>query len=218
MTLCVQYGCGFRAPATWLNFDSSPTLRFERLPVLGRIYTKNEARFPAEVRYGDIVKGLPVAAGSVDKLYACHVLEHLAYEDAQCALANSYSLLKAGGIFRMVVPDLYSRAARYMARSGEPSAALDFLDSTLLGRRQKPLGLMGFFSATFGGANHLWMWDEASLGAALQRAGFVAIRRCTFGDSHDAQFAMVEQQDRFVDGDIVELAMECRKPNHSNSL
>ncbi|MCP5113600.1 MAG: hypothetical protein GY953_22435, partial [bacterium] len=51
--LYVHYGCHFTAPDGWLNFDASPTLRFERFPILGRLYTKNESRFPPNVRYGD---------------------------------------------------------------------------------------------------------------------------------------------------------------------
>src|SRR5882724_7131927 len=31
----VHYGCLFCAPESWLNFDASPTLRFERIPILG---------------------------------------------------------------------------------------------------------------------------------------------------------------------------------------
>ena len=54
--LYVQYGCGFSAPEGWKNFDASPTLQFERLPVIGRLFTKNASRFPENVRYGDIVK------------------------------------------------------------------------------------------------------------------------------------------------------------------
>ena len=37
----VQYGCGFSTCNGWRNFDASWTLRFERIPVIGRIYTKN---------------------------------------------------------------------------------------------------------------------------------------------------------------------------------
>jgi hypothetical protein len=29
----VQYGCGYSAPNSWVNFDASPTLRFERIPI-----------------------------------------------------------------------------------------------------------------------------------------------------------------------------------------
>lgn len=102
----VQYGCGWSAPEAWLNFDSSPTLRFERLPLIGKLYTRNARRFPANVRYGDVVKGLPVADKSCDGIYASHVLEHLAFADFEKALTNTFRYLKPGGTFRLVVPDL----------------------------------------------------------------------------------------------------------------
>jgi len=54
----VQYGCGWSAPINWRNFDASPTLRFERIPIVGRFYTKNASRFPRNVEFGDIVCGL----------------------------------------------------------------------------------------------------------------------------------------------------------------
>ncbi len=73
----VQYGCGHSAPDGWLNYDASFTLRVERFPLGGRFVRKNAQRFPANVSFGDIVKGLPVSDASVDGVYASHVLEHL---------------------------------------------------------------------------------------------------------------------------------------------
>ncbi len=56
--LYLQYGCGWDAPDGWLNFDASPTLRIERIPVIGRSISaaikRNAARFPRNVHYGDI--------------------------------------------------------------------------------------------------------------------------------------------------------------------
>ena len=75
--LYIQYGCGLSAPMEWRNFDASPTLRFERLPVIGQFYTKNDKRFPTNVEYGDIVKGLPVEINSCKGVYCSHILEHL---------------------------------------------------------------------------------------------------------------------------------------------
>lgn len=37
----VNYGCGFTAPKEWTNFDASPTLLWERIPVIGKMYPKN---------------------------------------------------------------------------------------------------------------------------------------------------------------------------------
>ncbi len=212
-SVSVQFGCGWDAPAGWLNFDASPTLLFERIPLIGSIYTKNAARFPRNVKYGNIVTGLPLQPGCVDRLYASHVIEHLAYDDAIRALNNCLTILKPGGVFRLIVPDLRERARRYLlaSESSDPMAAATFLDSTLLGQRHRPKGLMAILGAAFGGSDHRWMWDEPALTKALRDVGFAHVRRCQFGDSDDSSFALVESQGRFIDGDIHELALECRK-------
>jgi hypothetical protein len=97
-SLYVHYRCHHCVPSQWLNFDASPTLRLERLPVVGRLVRKNARRFPANVIYGDIVHGLPVKANSCDGVYCSHVLEHLALEDCRRALVNTYRIMKRGDI------------------------------------------------------------------------------------------------------------------------
>ncbi len=208
--LYVQYGCGFCAPDGWKNFDASPTLRFERLPIIGRLLTKNANRFPENVRYGDIVKGLPLADGTVDAVYASHILEHLALEDFYVALHNTWRLLKAGGVFRLIVPDLRWRAEVYVGASahGNPEASSAFLRSCCLGIETRPRGLWRMMISTFGHSRHLWMWDEPALSAALQAAGFQNIRRAKIGDSIDPMFGKIEEEGRFFDGTHPELAME----------
>jgi len=205
----VQYGCGLSAPANWLSFDASLRLRFERVPVLGRM----SRLFPPNVMYGDIVKGLPVQLGSAARLYASHVLEHLSYCDAVAALKNSYSVLRPGGVFRLIVPDLAVRASRYVERvkAHDACAAHDFLDSLMMSERRSRSVGVDVFSA-LGNSRHRWMWDEASMAEALERSGFIDIRRCAFGDSPDEAFSEVEDIGRFIDGGLQELAMECRRP------
>jgi hypothetical protein len=193
----VQYGCGFCAPESWVNFDASPTLRFERVPVIGRLYTRNSRRFPPAVRYGDIVRGLPIPLGGCDGIYASHVLEHLALSDCSRALTNTRSYLKSGGIFRLVVPDLAQIAGRYVqSRDGHA-----FMRESGLGRQSR-----SWTSEVFGNSAHLWLWDEYSMGDALRKAGFTSIRRAAFNDSSDVRFCEVEQLERFEGC----LAMECR--------
>jgi hypothetical protein len=57
------------------------------------------------------------------------------------------------------------------------------------------------------------MWDEKSMRAALEKSGFVKVRRCRFNDSEDEHFRLVEKLDRFHDASvgIDECAMEARK-------
>jgi SAM-dependent methyltransferase len=194
----VQYGCGRSAPEEWTNFDASFALKWERLPVLGR-YTKNPVRFPANVRPGDIVKGLPVADESCEAVYASHVLEHLTLEDFHKALQNTHRMLRNGGIFRLVVPDLEWFAREYIARldRGDPNANTFFLLKTILGCKSKEPGLMGLAKKLFKTSAHLWMWDEISMTQALDEHRFRQIRRCHLGDCEDAMFSLVEDRGRF---------------------
>lgn len=192
----VQYGCGWSAPEGWRNFDSSPTLRFERLPLIGHIYTKNDTRFPENVEYGDIVKGLPIPSESCKGVYSSHVLEHLALEDFRIALLNTLKILVPGGVFRLVVPDLEYSARRYV-ESLSNAAAFEFIRATHLGRESRPRGIKGLAATWLGNSHHLWMWDYTSIQLELAEAGFAGVRRATFGDSSDPMFRTVEKEDRW---------------------
>lgn len=205
--LYLQYGCGFSSPAGWRNFDASPTLRFERLPVIGKLYKKNEVRFPSNIEYGDIVKGLPVPSGSCTGIYASHILEHLSLEDFRTALKNTHGLLHSGGIFRLVVPDLETLAEKYLLSTDARAAEL-FMRETSLGYEHRQRGIKAVIKNLLGNSVHLWMWDFKSLEHELTTVGFMNVRRCRFGDSSDPMFALVEDAERFVDA----VAVECLKP------
>ncbi|KRQ01516.1 hypothetical protein AOQ72_08605 [Bradyrhizobium yuanmingense] len=212
----VQYGCGYSAPPEWTNFDSSPTIRLERLPVVGRLVKKNATRFPENILVADIVRGLPIADGSADGVYASHVLEHLAREDFETALKNTYRMLKPGGLFRLIVPDLEARTRLYMEKleSGQVDANDWFMTAAHLGLQKQPDTIVGKASRLFGGSLHLWMWDFRSMEAQLRLAGFDSIRRCSKGDSEDPMFHKVEDETRFFDKKhgITELAVQAAKP------
>ncbi len=197
--LYVQYGCGLSAPDGWLNFDSSPTLRAQRLPGFGKLFTRSPRypRFPKGVRYGDIRKGLPVAMGSCKGVYASHVLEHLALDDLRVALANTLRILEPDGVFRLVVPDLETMAREYVDSAGE-DAALKFMRDTYLGHSTRSPGAGGLMRAWLGNSTHLWMWDYKSLARELSNAGFSKVRRAGFGDASDPVFALVEDPDRWA--------------------
>ena len=200
----MQYGCGLNAPSGWKNFDVSPTLRFERVPLVGRLYRKNQQRFPGNVEYGDIVKGIPLPKESCEAIYASHVLEHLSLRDFRAALANTYRLLTNGGLFRLVVPDLELLARRYL-ESDDPAAAVSFMEATSLGVLERQRGLRGLATTWLGNSSHLWMWDLKSMRQELLTAGFIDIERCRAGD--EPIFRDVEDAGRFVDA----LAVQCRK-------
>lgn len=203
----VQYGCGLSVAEGWRNFDGSPRLWLEKLPVLGRVLTGNHRLFPETVEFGDIVKGLPVAESSCKAIYCSHVLEHLCLRDCQQALRNTRAILEPGGIFRLVVPDLAVSVQHYLENSS-PQAASEFIRSTSLGRETRERGLKGMVRTWLGNSPHLWMWDFNSMRHALDEAGFVDIRRAVFGDGSDPMFAHVEVRMRWKEG----MGIDCRRP------
>ncbi len=200
----VQFGCGWLAPEGWRNFDASPTLRFERIPVIGTLYTKNDSRFPENVEYGDITVGLPIPDESCKGIYCSHVLEHLSLNDFRDALSNTHRKLQKGGVFRLVLPDLRYYATRYVNDESD-NAAMEFMRDTYLGVESRKRGILSFMKYWLGNSQHLWMWDFSTLQAELSRAGFVNIRRASYGDSSDPKFGEVEQLDRWNDC----LGIEC---------
>lgn len=208
--LYVQYGCGLCAPENWINFDASPTLRLQRTPILNLLLGKLRPVFPANVRYGNVVRGLPLSTNSVKGVYASHVLEHLSLEDLEIALVETFRILAPGGIFRAVVPDLHLLASRYVdgVERGDSGASLFFMRETYLGQERHPKSLRAFVIEWLGNSRHLWMWDRSSLSTKLSEHGFVAIRPAAFNDSEDTRFAEVEDEGRFAGA----CAIEARRP------
>lgn len=208
MSRYIQYGCGFTAPVNWINYDASPTLRFERLPLLGKLYTRNKQRFPENVKYGDIIAGLPEKPDSCDGVYCSHILEHLAYTDFLKALKNTYLILKPGGIFRGIVPDLKHAALDYIENYDQQEApANEFMRNTMLGVEIRNKTLLSTIKGLYGNSKHLWMWDYKSLQYELQKVGFKNIRLCAYNDSNDPYFLDVEEEGRFYKA----AAFECQK-------
>lgn len=172
----VQYGTG---PGVinndWINFDSSPTLLIQKIPIIGKLITKNKPFFDPNLRFGDIVKGLPLEEESVDFLFCSHVLEHLSLCDFDLAIKNSFALLKEGGSFGIIVPDLevYINSFigdKYNKNSMYPS--IDFLKNTHLGLYGSRIKFVERIFYAFSNSRHLSMWDERTLKNKLLDIGF----------------------------------------------
>jgi hypothetical protein len=204
----VQYGCGYLChPPGWINFDASPTLVLQKMPLIGGLMKRIvKPRFPDEVRYGDIVKGLPIQKCSCKGIYCSHVLEHLCLNDFRIALRNTYDYLMPEGIFRLVMPDLFDLAQRYV-NSSDPIASFIFLKSSSLGESQRRKSILNFLHEYLGNSRHLWLWDFNSTKIELEKAGFSDIRRAKYGDSENKRFIEAEDIDRWDNC----LGIECTK-------
>jgi ubiquinone/menaquinone biosynthesis C-methylase UbiE len=197
----IQYGSGLSAPKEWINFDVSPTLRFQRIPVLGMLFRKTmKPEFPKNVKYGDITKGLPgIRAASCDGIYCSHVLEHLSLNDFQKAINNTYKLLKPGAIFRLVMPDFNNLVKSYIDQKNQnnPEACHIFMKNSGMASEYSRSSYKTRLFESFGNSRHQWLWDAAATIIELQKAGFKNIRPSKFNDSTDTMFSLVEDPDRF---------------------
>lgn len=206
--LNVQFGAGTSAPVGWLNFDASPTLKIQRLPIIGSLLSRGRVVFPDNVLYGDVTVKLPVEDGSCNLVYCSHVLEHLALQDFRRALREAYRILAPGGTFRGVLPDLELLVNDYI-QSSQLDASISFMESTMLGLKERPKTARSRLEAMLGNTMHLWMWDYNGLSAELESAGFVSIRRAQFGDNPNPDFQCIELADRWLGC----LGFECKRPD-----
>jgi SAM-dependent methyltransferase len=197
----VQYGCGLSAPQEWENFDVSPTLKIQKVPMVGKFLTPVlNVKFPGNVKYGDIIHGLPgIMSNSCDGVYCSHVLEHLAFNEFHKALNNTFRILKPGGLFRLVMPDLEISVRNYLQdlEDGKSDAAIKFMRNTGMALEYREKGLRAMAIGAYGNARHQWLWDYPATINALQNAGFQRIRKCAFNDSADNMFNLVEDKERF---------------------
>tara|TARA_A100001015_G_scaffold319645_1_gene443192 strand:- start:5597 stop:6223 length:627 start_codon:yes stop_codon:yes gene_type:complete len=204
----VNLGCGLSVVPGWHNIDGSPTVRLQRMIGVGglfRLLVKPD--FPSEVIYGNVVKGLPLESNSIDILYSSHMLEHLALIDFRLALSEISRVLKPGGVFRGVLPDLEIIVKDY-SDSVEPNACSKFLRDSLLGIENRPSSIMGKLHSLIGNSNHLWMWDYKGIEEELRLAGFLCISRAEFNDSKNKDFAEIEDIERWEGC----LGFECSNP------
>lgn len=192
----VQFGCGLSAPAHWRNFDASPTLKLQRLPIVGQFLTRGMVQFPRNVEFGDVVKGLPISDSTCDAVYCSHVLEHLSLNECRQAMKETYRILKPGGTFRGVLPDLEAIIADYVSDIS-PDASFQFMRSTLLGIENRERGLWRFLRQCLGNSQHLWMWDYKALSQELTAVGFREIRRAEYGDNLSGHFGDIEDRARW---------------------
>lgn len=90
----LNFGCGSRTAAGWVNID---------------VYSASP-----EVRRVNLLKRWPFPDGYFDAAYSSHVLEHFTPSQADHLIAEAYRVLRPGGILRTVVPDLEATCREYL--------------------------------------------------------------------------------------------------------
>jgi len=215
----VHLGCGLTTPAGWINVDGSWNARLAKHPCLRRALhalrilpgEKFAVPWRSDILIHDVRKPLPFPDSSVGEIYSSHMLEHLYFEEAKRLLEECFRILQAGGVLRMVVPDLRAFITEYLGEkpvgdsSGEraPVTPADRLNERLLLRpaARGSGGLLGIYAALKDFHSHKWMYDADSLAAHFQRAGFAEVQAMPFQDSRIHGIEEVEQASRVLNGE-----------------
>jgi SAM-dependent methyltransferase len=140
----------------------------QKIPMVGWLIARGNIAFPSNVEYGDVTKGLPLPNGICQGVYCSHVLEHLALNGFRRALLETFRVLRVGGVFRLVVPDLEFLTKEYMANE-LPNAAIEFMKSTLLGKEERDKSISVLLRDWLGNSRHLWMWDYKAMDRVTRR-------------------------------------------------
>lgn len=166
--LKVNLGCGPTGIDGWENFDWGWLPLMNKVGViklvveaglLDKFYLVNWPKF----RLFDIRRKLPFENNSVDAIYCSHVLEHFEAEDGLKISREAFRILKIGGIFRVILPDI-SKIAKVFKTGEEQNEAWWGYNKTLL------KGIKRWFIR-----GHQWMYDVESAKEMLNKAGFKKI-------------------------------------------
>lgn len=103
--------------------------------------------------------------GSVDEIYACHILEHFRRAEVSGVLKEWYRVIKYGGVLRLAVPDLESIVKEYLA-----SKNLDIVMGLLYGGQN------------YEGNFHYQAYDYNRIERLLLEAGFQEVNRYDWKD------------------------------------
>lgn len=159
----------------WINADFYPTV-FPNFYRLRNFF--NTPDWMIDLRYP-----LKCDSDVFEGIYAGHILEHLAPEDAYSLLNEIHRILKPGCWLRINVPDLGKYIKFYC---GEKVDELFNNYAT---------GAEAIHSLTQEWG-HLSVWDEILLTRKLEAAGFVNIRSVDFGKEGTDQNLIIEQEVR----------------------
>ncbi|MFD0746843.1 methyltransferase domain-containing protein [Phytohabitans flavus] len=144
----------------------------------GRVYrVDGEALFAAL----DICEPLPFADGSVDWVYAEHLVEHVSLGAGIDWLTEVRRILAPGGVLRLTTPDLATYVDGYLAGNTFFSRHRKRMRAAGLGPPM-PARRAFMFNQIFYLYGHRWLYDFEEMCYALDAAGFSSedVRRCSF--------------------------------------
>lgn len=195
----LQIGAGSSRPPGWLNTDIEPG---DGLAFL------------------DATKRFPLEDESIHYIFSEHVIEHLTYDEGKAAMAEAYRVLAPGGRMRTSTPNLTRFIDLF---SKDPS---DDAKAFIVGKLQwhewptEPNSAAIILNLQMSSWGHKFMYDVATLGGALTRAGFRNVQEFEANLSNDPHLADLEQRDTGVNARwsaYETMSVEVEKPRRATT-
>lgn len=174
----LQLGAGPTSLPGWLSTDIAPQ--------------------SGQVLYLDATKLFPFEDQTFDYVYSEHLIEHLSWPEGFSMLRECRRVLIPGGRIRIATPDL-EVIVRLYDRDGDPlkekytrwitNRFLDGIDVYKV-----PFVI----NNAFRNWGHQFLYDGELIEMALQRSGFVGVKRCLFGKSDDEHLKEIESHGKNI--------------------
>jgi predicted SAM-dependent methyltransferase len=126
----------------------------------------------------DVRDGLPFE--DVSYIYAEHFIEHLTNDEGFRFLKECRAALRENGVIRLSTPNL---------------------DWVWMTQYRRPASVRDCFAInkSFRGWGHQFLYNVATLTAALRDAGFADVRECRYGESEEAVLRDLERHEKSLD-------------------
>ena len=193
----LNLGCGQTGYPDWVNIDNSWSAIISRWPRIRRLLWKTgviskdsyEAVWPKNVERRDLSGRLGYPEGSVSKIYSSHMLEHMERSTGENLLKGRFRVLKKGGTFRLVVPDLAYHCRRYLEKTASGES---------VGREPHDELLFNLYGAYFNkkrsGAFHSYMYDWPTLHELFKQIGFSKVTRQNYREGSDKELFSLDSR------------------------
>jgi predicted SAM-dependent methyltransferase len=168
----LQLGSGLKLLDGWLNTDCS-------------LFFKAKC-------FMDVTQPFPIADKTFDYAFTEHLIEHLSYTEGLVMLKECHRVLKPGGSIRVACPDLRALVGLY---APEKTPAQEHFIKTMV---DNSLPHIRIYKESFVINNsmrnwgHKFVYDEETLKASLESAGFVGVKRFDPCESDDPNLQGLE--------------------------
>jgi predicted SAM-dependent methyltransferase len=176
----LQIGSGFNILDGWLNSDYQP--------------------IPTDLFRLDATKTFPIGDNEFDYIFSEHIIEHIEYAEGLSMLSECFRILRQNGTIRVSTPNLPFLLDLYRQdKSPQQIAYIKWATDNFIPGTDyyDDVFVINNYVRDWG---HRFIYDEKTLRASLEKAGFTNITRCNLNQSQEEAFRNLENEARLPAG------------------